>query len=111
MKCAHLENEARKNLNGVNIYNIYGTCWHGNGEDTPSINDLGFSLVGGQLKTYKKVWSQQQYTPWLKGIKETPPCVSGKWLLQFFNDANVRKALHVPDGHNAWDLCNDKDWF
>jgi hypothetical protein len=63
-------------MDGVNIYNIYGMCWGGN-DTSPNVGDLGFSLVGGEIKAYKKVWSQREYTPWVKGLKVTPPCVSG----------------------------------
>ena len=68
----------------VNIYNILGKCWQPTAENQfYSSNELGFSVIGGQIKTYKKGWSQKDYTPWAfkhqekAGVKVIPPCVNG----------------------------------
>jgi carboxypeptidase C (cathepsin A) len=71
----------------VNIYNIFGFCY---GLDPSSSNvfksnEIGITSVGGQIKTYKKSFTADDYTPWAthkaykqkKGLKETPPCVNG----------------------------------
>ena len=72
---------------------------------------MGFSMVNGQLKTYKKGWTAKDYTPWHSALKEIPPCISGKYILDFFNKAEVRAALHVPDNYPGWDLCQSSNWF
>jgi carboxypeptidase C (cathepsin A) len=52
------------------------------------------------------------YTPWVKGPKrdpkklgELPPCTFGSALLDYMNSDEVRKAMHIPDYVQAWDLC------
>lgn len=108
-----------KNFDNVNIYNIFGYCY-GAGNSTfdknyAKANELGMSVVGGQIKTYKKVWTQQEYTPWMfrkgKNLKETPPCVNGQYIIEFLNRQDVRAALHIPTNYQGWDMCtSQKGW-
>jgi len=97
----------------VNIYNIFGYCYGLNETEAStraSPNDMGFSVVNGQIKTYKKGFTADDYTPWathakLKkahGLKETPPCVAGDFITDYLNRADVRAALHIPDKLPGW---------
>ena len=53
------------------------------------------------------------YTPWVKPnmtegskiLTELPPCTWGTGLLNWMNLADTRKAMHIPDYVQAWDLC------
>jgi len=104
----------------VNIYNIFGYCYHPDtpeGKKLPKAGELGMSVVDGQIKTYKKVWTPQEYTPWAfkktthKDLKETPPCVNGQFIINYLNRADVRAALHIPTSYPGWDMCTSlKGW-
>jgi len=104
----------------VNIYNIFGYCYGLDpAENRASPNDMGFSVVNGQLKTYRKAYTADDYTPWAthaklkkaQGLKETPPCVAGDFITDYMNKADVRAALHIPDKLPGWQMCNSYDWF
>lgn len=75
------------------------------------------SVVDGQIKTYKKVWTNQEYTPWAfrkgaaKSLKETPPCVNGQYIIEYLNRADVRAAIHIPSNYPGWDMCTSNPKF
>jgi hypothetical protein len=123
-ECMDLFNKVNDGIDKVNIYNIFGYCYglpikDGSHENLASPNELGFTTVGGQIKTYKKSFTAADYTPWAhhtkykkkNGLKETPPCVNGQYIIEYLNRADVRAALHVPDSYPGWDMCNSHDWF
>ena len=74
------------------------------------------TAVNGQIKSYKKSFTAADYTPWASyrqrraakngGVGEVPPCVYGDPLLAWMNQADVRKAMHIPDSYPAWDMCS-----
>lgn len=95
----------------VNVYDIFGHCYTDTEGTKPG--DVGVSVVNGKIKTYKKVFTPEDYTPWAfthkkksANLKETPPCVMGKPLIEYMNRQDVRQALHIPDDIHAWDMCN-----
>lgn len=45
-------------------------------------------------------------------LKETPPCVFGGPIYDYFNSAEVKKALNIPsDLTQEWELCSDQTGF
>lgn len=105
--CMDLFDKFNKGVEKVNIYNIFGYCYglKEGDEGYAAANELGIYTVGGQIKTYKKGLTAKDYTPWAwhgdlraaSGLKETPPCVNGQFIIKFLNDPAVRQALHIPD--------------
>ncbi len=67
--------------------------------------------MGDEIKTYKKSYSAADYTPWLfksldkNLLRDLPPCTWGDPIIDYFNQAEVRQALHIPDSIQAWDFC------
>jgi len=93
-------------MSKIDVYNIYGPCWPANVNVTTnnhhntlaayqSDSNKALKVVDGKLVTYKRFSSAYEYTPWLfrgKDIpNELPPCVFGGPLIDWANDANVRK--------------------
>ena len=102
----------------VNVYNIFGYCWglptdDGSHKKLAQDGELGLTSVGGQIKSYKKVFTPKDYTPWAfpnlpnkkENLKETPPCVDGEYIIKYLNRAEVRHALNIPDSARAYDMC------
>lgn len=94
----------------INIYNTYGTCY-GTSEDPQLIStnsDNGF-------KKAKKGFTAKDYTPWRfpKDNDESnddpadslPPCLYGVPVVDYMNRDDVRRALHIPDGVQDWEMC------
>lgn len=48
------------------------------------------------------------YTPWAfaPGYKLTPGCVSGMFITDYLNRADVRQALKIPTNIQGWEMCN-----
>ena len=36
-----------------------------------------------------------------------PPCTFGNPIMDYFNRADVRTALHIPSDIQAWELCTE----
>lgn len=66
-------------------------------------------MIGGVKKTYNKVATALDMTPWAfrnrDSLGEVPPCIFGEPVIKYFNRVDVRAAFHIPDKVQAWDLC------
>lgn len=100
--------QIRNLTNDLNIYDVYRRCLDAGDplpNDTNSI--YGESIVGGQIKKYKKFFTAADYTPWLynhplkKGVSAPPdplgPCTFGVPMIEWANLEEVRHLLHIPD--------------
>jgi hypothetical protein len=72
-------------------------------------------------KKVKKGYTAKDYTPWLfssqnraeaqpkvgSGLGDLPPCTFGIPLINWANNATVRKQLHIPDYVQEWTMCAD----
>jgi len=66
----------------------------------------GSAMVGGVRKHYKKGMTQQEYTPWIKAMKDTTPIILGEYVSDYMNRPDVREALHIPESAPAWEECS-----
>ena len=72
-----------------------------------SENRLQSVMVDGEQKTYKRGFTMQEYTPWLKyGQTDNHPLL-GSFMSDYLNRQDVRHALHIPSIVNAWANCNE----
>ena len=78
---------------------------------------MGFAKVGNSLKTYKKFFTAEDYTPFLfqgkkttnrKQLLELPPCAWAVPIIDYYNSAHVRNLLHIPEDVPGFDFCSDK---
>ena len=76
-------------VGGVNIYDIYGTCYAGQTERQYEDNQ-------GKLKFLL------DRNP---GLKEVPPCIAWQGIYQYLNTPAVRTALHINPKAPAWEFC------
>lgn len=95
----------------INVYNIFGTCW--------GLGNAPMLYASNEETTPKKAYSHKDYTPWMDRVshklksehpmlQELPPCTWGSGLLDYFNQIEVRQALHIPMHIQAWDLCTEE---
>lgn len=96
-ECQYYLDEFNSLVADVNIYDIFGICY---GTDAYPAN--------GKLYRGTSFWD---YTPWLKprspssAANELPPCTFGEPIMAYFDDADVRSALHIPEDYKTWELC------
>jgi len=101
-ECNIVKADIQHLLEGMNIYDIYGTCFH---EDQQKFRDLNPQAGGYSFP----------YTPWLfknstksrSKVGLSPPCVDGKATSYFFNRLDVKKALHVKEDIK-WEFCSEE---
>jgi serine carboxypeptidase-like clade 2 len=112
-ECEGIADKFEMGVSKVNIYDIFGTCWglkptDGSEHIVTEPNERGFAVVGGQLKTFKKVYTAADYTPWTfrpQSLNELPPCVYGEEMTRYLNRQDVRNSLHIPDFVQGWEMC------
>mmetsp|Transcript_4413 Transcript_4413/g.6450 ORF Transcript_4413/g.6450 Transcript_4413/m.6450 type:complete len:291 (-) Transcript_4413:38-910(-) len=123
-ECMDLVNKFGDDIDGVNVYDIFGKCWSDPSQETVSLpNQLGITAVAGKLKTYSKNPALLDYTPWMrkmssgsarhstkgpkKNVKDddAPPCVFASGVTNYLNDGDVRSALNIPDDIQGWSMC------
>lgn len=96
---------------GLNEYNLYGPCrvpkpggyiYNNNSfiYDTPSYAHQKHPVMRQKLD---KVKFKRQFA---ESVRETPPCLDDEAEISYMNTAEVRKALHIPDGVQTWDICS-----
>jgi len=110
--CKNISAQFDSLFEDMNIYDIFGTCYH------YTVSDLKSSSEGSVEKPY---WTADDYLPWRKNknvkngnLKELPPCTFGTPIIEYLNRQDVMKALNIPDNipraNNTkyqWDLCRN----
>lgn len=93
--CQNVCNELQNTLvPGINIYDIYGSCYAGPTEEFESSNK-------GKLKfLYDK-------NP---GLGEVPPCIGWTGIYSYLRSSVVRQALNIKPEANQWDFCANLDY-
>ena len=58
---------------------------------------MGSSIVGGEVKTYKRGMTMSEYTPWLNRgkINENEP-ILGDYFTDYMNREDVRAVFNIP---------------
>ena len=85
--CTNLSIKFNKLFEDVNIYDIFGTCYH-------SLDSGLRSLTEGSVE--KPYWTASDYTPWIKkkrsdgNLKELPPCTFGTPIIEYLNRQDVK---------------------
>ena len=52
--------------------------------------------------TFQKIKLKRQFE---ESIRSTPPCLDNEVEISYMNTGEVRKALHIKDGIQDWDVC------
>ncbi|KAK3085845.1 hypothetical protein FSP39_009530 [Pinctada imbricata] len=97
---------------GLNEYNLYGKCESSNqgvwfdkttGKLTYSLFPWHYSLKNSNLSQNMEVirmWTDRD------NLRLTPPCLNYDNVLKYMRTKEVRKALHIADVVQEWDICS-----
>lgn len=96
---------------GLNEYNLYGPClvpkadryvYNNNSfiYDSPSYAHRQHPYMKKKLDKIK------QKKMIAESVRETPPCLDDEAEVSYMNTIEVRKALHIPDIVQKWDVCS-----
>jgi len=103
-KCNVVQAEIQHLMEGINIYDIYGTCY------VPKEKHVRELYSDNKAKA-----SRYPYTPWLfrgmganqhQKLNDAPPCIDLRSVETFFNKQEIIKALKVKEGIK-WDSCSE----
>jgi hypothetical protein len=89
----------------LNWYDLYRPVYDSAITVLKDENRIGEVDIGGVKKTYKRGFTMQEYTPWLKNANVKSPLL-GDSVSDYINRADVRKALNIPDTIQAWEGCS-----
>uniref|UniRef100_A0A673ZH41 Lysosomal protective protein n=1 Tax=Salmo trutta TaxID=8032 RepID=A0A673ZH41_SALTR len=89
---------------GLNEYALYMDCEGG-------VRARAYERSMSQLfRNYRKHWDTFQVpsvTGQTPSVGEVPPCINSTAQMNWLNQGDVRKALHIPDTLPPWDICSD----
>ncbi|KAH9509419.1 hypothetical protein Btru_045849 [Bulinus truncatus] len=101
-------------MSGLNAYNLYDDCHspdHGQEffPDQPkeknSTNIFGLPVM--ILKSNVIEGNEKHKSITVNSLASDYPCNNGKNIVKYLNTISVRKALHIDEDVDAWDICND----
>jgi hypothetical protein len=105
--CLKAEATIQKMLYNLNIYDlyraVYPTTLLDKSKKLRSEGRMGSTIIGGEVKTYKRGMTMSEYTPWLKNKRLTSQLnqeeepILGDYFTDYMNRADVRKAFNIPD--------------
>jgi serine carboxypeptidase-like clade 1 len=61
--------------------------------------------INGELRKYKRGYTIDQYTPWLKKFALQSP-ILGDGMTDYVNRADVREAMNIPATIPSWESCS-----
>jgi len=99
--------EQIQNLTGdLNWYDLYRPVYPDSALVLKAENRLGEALVDGEVKTYKRGFTIEEYTPWMKRVSLKSPLL-GDFVSDYVNNADTRKAMNIPSDMPGWDSCSN----
>ncbi|VBB27528.1 unnamed protein product [Acanthocheilonema viteae] len=102
---------------GLNPYDLYRNCDSNTKLNKARMRVMKFGLTASSFDIFKTdnpkikrkpsgsvLTSLRQIAPLTGNV----PCLNDSALIQYMNNAKVRRALHIPENLSAWDVCNDE---
>jgi hypothetical protein len=115
--CLKAEATIQKLIYNLNIYDlyraVYPTTLLDKSKKLRAEGRMGSTVIGGEVKTYKRGMTMSEYTPWLKnkrltaGLNEEEEPILGDYFTDYMNRADVRKAFNIPDSVQPWEQCTN----
>jgi len=101
--CFALQEQIEEQIWRLNIYDLFR---HDYSADTllQEPNRLASTMINGKEHTYKRGYTQQEYTPWLKN-SNLGKVLLGDAVSDYANREDVREALHIRDDVGTWSGC------
>jgi len=92
---------------GLNVYNLYGECAGG-----VQANSLRFTPEREAVTTsrflypFSSIKTKESNLKWSPNLRSSPPCTDADPMSSWLNSPSVRKALHIHDQAQRWDICS-----
>jgi len=105
-ECKRLAAKISKDTSDLNWYDLYRQNYDLsplNGEDR-----YATTIIGGEERTYKRGYTQKEYTPWAEHIFDSKysDVVLGDFVTDYMNRQETRDAFNIPDDVQVYEQCS-----
>ena len=90
----------------LNWYDLYRINW-----PSPLLEDkprYGTTIIDGEERTYKRGYTMQEYTPWVKHLENVDSPLLGDFVSDYMNMEETRKAFNIPSDAKVWEECSSE---
>lgn len=103
----------------INVYDVFGKCYKSASLfEQYGQSEFGLLKSDSGLTAYKRFFTAQDYTPWVKrhkkafdkNLKDLPPCIWAAPFIAYLNLDKTRAALHIDPSAQKWDVCYPVDY-
>uniref|UniRef100_A0A0K0EKK6 Carboxypeptidase n=1 Tax=Strongyloides stercoralis TaxID=6248 RepID=A0A0K0EKK6_STRER len=96
---------------GLNPYDLYRNC-----DPNPDVNSKKMEAIQRgvtflrSIPAYSRLFKADLYRKYSQPtvMGASVPCLNDSELVTYMNSPETRKALHIPDSVESWDICSDK---
>ena len=103
-KCDALVARSQELTGDLNWYDLYRINW-----PSPLLEDkprYGTTIIDGEERTYKRGYTMQEYTPWVKHLENVDSPLLGDFVSDYMNMEETRKAFNIPSEAAVWEECS-----
>ena len=104
-KCDALAAKIEDLTKDLNWYDLYRINWPSS--LSAETSRYGQTVIDGEIRTYKRGYTMQEYTPWAKHLQHSTPFVYGDFLSDYMNNEATRKAFNIPSDAQTWSECSE----
>lgn len=91
----------------LNPYDLYRDCISNPELNKARIRVMKFGLTE-PAKKKKSLKSVLTYLKPINSFSADAPCMNDSAMIRYMNNAEVRRALHIPENLPKWDVCSDE---
>ena len=110
--CGPVTDKIQALVGDLNWYDLYRPLL--NFKTTSSPEDrIGETIIDGEVKTFKRGMTMQEYTPWKRQItssNSTEEILLNDFVSIFMNWPATRDAFNISSDAAAWSMCSDIDY-
>ena len=102
-ECGTLSDKIASMTSHLNWYDLYRPLL--TYKSSSEADRYGETVINGEVKTYKRGMTMQEYTPWashLRNDTNAESVVLNDFVTDYMNLAETRKAFNIPDTVQAW---------
>jgi carboxypeptidase C (cathepsin A) len=106
--CIPLQAKIQAKVSKLNWYDLYRPLLNFKlGEE----DRMGETVIDGEVKTYKRGMTMQEYTPWAGQLETNEPQIRlNDFVTDYMNLPETREAFNIPSDVPAWQQCSNIDY-
>ena len=108
--CLDLAAKVQASTSDLNWYDLYRQNYALSPLNGDSEDRYATAVIGGEERTFKRGYTQREYTPWAEHIKHSrySDVVLGDFVTFYMNRQDTRDAFNIPDDVQVYEQCSSK---